>query len=195
MPRSVPKAHVLITLVGDDSVLLERLAVEVAAVGDEGHPRAGQLGFGFLVAATLPSPALPPTTETPAEPPRPELAVPPAPSPALLAPETPRGPPISGARGCRSDPPLSGVAPPLEVPPIALPSIPANAPSAPALPPRAAARLGDSLPQAISATQAPSAQAERDLRGLHPFLRYRHLMRVGATATSSYQILRAGPCS
>src|SRR6478736_1676620 len=48
MTRGVPEGHVLITLVGDDSVLLKRLSIQVAAIRNDRHARAGQLAFGFL---------------------------------------------------------------------------------------------------------------------------------------------------
>jgi len=44
----IPKGNVLIPLMSDDTVLLKGLTVEVAAVGNNRHARAGQLALGFF---------------------------------------------------------------------------------------------------------------------------------------------------
>ena len=81
VPRGVPEGRVLIIPVADDAVLLKGLAVQVAAVGDDGHAGFGEQSLGLLAEAEpRPPPPVPATGATPALAPAPaEALTPPAP--------------------------------------------------------------------------------------------------------------------
>jgi len=48
MAAGVPERGALVAVVTDDAVLLERFAVQVATVGDDGQARVGQQDFAVL---------------------------------------------------------------------------------------------------------------------------------------------------